>query len=102
MLTPEEVKDYMRNYSLTQSVIALAAGISDPDLSSWLRGRKELPPHVLSAIDHGLHALADIAHDSIPWPVDFSSPKMVPLLAKYLAKHEAYLREKAREPFSLK
>ena len=105
MLTPKKVLRTMEEYSLTQAVVCVgaqaAAGdgeeVSEPKFSKWMRGCAEFSPDALRRIEVSLAALANVCHDGHPWPLDFRSPKMVPLIKKYVAQHEAYLLEKAVE-----
>jgi transcriptional regulator with XRE-family HTH domain len=104
MLSPEQVFAFLRDYSpTTQSAIAFAARIagaetiSDATLSNWLRGKTTLSAEALEAIKSGMSAIAAICHDGYRWPLDFSSPKMGPLIREYVSKQRLYLVEKAMD-----
>jgi hypothetical protein len=105
MLTPKKVLYEMGHYSLTGAIVVVGAqavtcvdgglDVTEPKFSKWLRGLAEFDEDGLRRIEVSLSALANVCHDGHPWPLNFSSAKMVPLVKKYVAKQEAFLLEKA-------
>lgn len=53
----EEIKSYLKIFGITQSHMAKAIGISNPQLSSWMSGRLVLPDYHMVNIRNYLTVL---------------------------------------------
>jgi hypothetical protein len=101
MITPQGASDNLYHYSLTAAAVCIGANaaggedVSEPKFSNWLRGTGRFSPEALRQIEVSFAALANICHDGYPWPLNFRSAAMVPLIRKYVEQHKLYLREKA-------
>lgn len=92
MLTRQYFEQWLHDYSLPASAVSLVTEgeISDPDLSLYRRGKKELTPIQSDRLEEALAICANIVHDSFV-PVNWRSPAILPVIAKYRASRRQYV-----------